>query len=82
MAEVVYCSTQYLSPDDTRAIASYLGSLSPPARPATAVSAPYGMQPFFDRLGDEEVAAVLTYVRASWGNGGAPVSTLDVEKYR
>ena len=149
MAEVVYRSTQYLSPDDTRAIATYLGSLTPPARAPSAVSSPrepvlargatvyaqhcaechgddgegafpaypplarnpsvttplaanaikavlhggyapvtqayprpYGMQPFFDRLSDDEVAAVLTYVRAAWGNGGAPVSTLDVEKYR
>jgi mono/diheme cytochrome c family protein len=43
---------------------------------------PYGMPPFFGELGDEEIAAVLTYVRASWGNSGQPVSTLDVERYR
>jgi mono/diheme cytochrome c family protein len=43
---------------------------------------PYGMPPFFSRLSDQEVAAVLTYARASWGNGGAPVSAVDVERYR
>ena len=43
---------------------------------------PYGMPPFFGRLNDQEVAAVLTYARASWGNGGAPVPALDVERYR
>jgi mono/diheme cytochrome c family protein len=148
MAEVVYRSTQNLSPADARAIAAYLQSLTLqapqgeatvpqgsimargaglyaehcaechgdngegafPAYPALArnpsVSAPlaanaikavlhggyapvtsanprpYGMPPFFGTLRDADVAAVLTYVRASWGNGGAPVSTLDVERYR
>jgi len=43
---------------------------------------PYGMPPFFGKLSDQEVAAVLTYVRASWGNAGAPVSAVDVERYR
>ena len=43
---------------------------------------PYGMAPFFGELSDEDIAAVLTYARASWGNGGEPVSTLDVERYR
>jgi len=28
------------------------------------------------------VAAVLTYVRASWGNAAAPVSAQDVNRYR
>jgi mono/diheme cytochrome c family protein len=148
MAEVVYRSTQNLSPEDTRAIAAYLksgasqapqrqapaadqrtmargaavyadhcaqchgdnGEGALPAYPALAgnpgmnalVAAngikavlnggyapvtranprPYGMPPFFSRLSDQEVAAVLTYARASWGNGGAPVPALDVERYR
>jgi mono/diheme cytochrome c family protein len=40
------------------------------------------MPPFFGTLSDEDIAAVITYARASWGNRGAPVSTIDVERYR
>ncbi|HSU76917.1 MAG TPA: c-type cytochrome [Burkholderiales bacterium] len=51
--------------------------------PATRANPrPYGMPPFFGKLSDQEVAAVLTYVRASWGNAGAPLSAVDVERYR
>ncbi len=149
MAEVVYRSTQHLSPGDARAIAAYLRESPPSAEPlpqapardervmaggsalyqkhcaechgdkgegaypaypalagnpsmngplaANAVKAvlsggyppvtsanprPYGMPPYFGRLSDAEVAAVLTYARASWGNEGAPVSPLDVERFR
>ena len=35
---------------------------------------PYGMPPFAHRLSDDEVAAVVTYIRTAWGNRGAPVS--------
>lgn len=51
--------------------------------PATRANPrPYGMPPFYGKLNDQDVAAVLTYARASWGNSGAPVSALDVERYR
>jgi len=51
--------------------------------PVTRANArPYGMPPFYGKLNDQEVAAVLTYVRASWNNAGAPVSAVDVERYR
>jgi cytochrome c553 len=43
---------------------------------------PFGMPPYVGRLSDIEIAAVLTYVRKSWGNDEAPVSTLDIERYR
>jgi mono/diheme cytochrome c family protein len=50
--------------------------------PATAANPrPYGMPPFLS-LDDREVAAVATYIRASWNNRASPVSTLEVEKYR
>jgi mono/diheme cytochrome c family protein len=38
---------------------------------------PYGMPPFGQVLDAADVAAVLTYVRGSWGNDGAPVTQLD-----
>lgn len=62
------------------------------ANPATVVNAivrggfpasvpgherPHGMPPHYD-LTDREVAAVATYIRRSWGNRGAEVTTLDV----
>ena len=35
---------------------------------------PDGMPPFGHVLGDDEIAAVLTFIRASWGNTGAEVT--------
>jgi len=43
---------------------------------------PYGMPPFATVLSNDEVAQLLSYVRGSWGNRGAPVSALDVAKFR
>ena len=43
---------------------------------------PYGMPPFGHELNDAQVAAVLTWVRASWGNAGAPVTAPEVNRYR
>jgi mono/diheme cytochrome c family protein len=51
--------------------------------PATKANPrPYGMPPYFSKLNDPEIAAVLTYIRASWGNRGGPVPAADVERYR
>jgi mono/diheme cytochrome c family protein len=35
---------------------------------------PYGMPPFNHILSDDQVAAVVTYVRVAWGNNGTPVT--------
>jgi mono/diheme cytochrome c family protein len=43
---------------------------------------PYGMPPFFQELTDDEVAAVVTYIRRSWGNAALPVSPAEVVKAR
>jgi mono/diheme cytochrome c family protein len=43
---------------------------------------PYGMPPFATTLSDADVAAVLTYVRGSWGNKAAPVDALGVAQQR
>jgi mono/diheme cytochrome c family protein len=51
--------------------------------PATAGNPrPYGMPPYSPLLNDEDAAAVLSYVRASWGNGGRAVSPSEVDRYR
>jgi len=43
---------------------------------------PYGMPPFAQRLSDDEVAAVVTYIRAAWGNRGAAVSAREANSLR
>jgi len=43
---------------------------------------PYGMPPFAQRLSDDEVAAVVTYIRAAWGNRGAAVSARQANDLR
>jgi len=51
--------------------------------PATAGNPrPFGMPPYATVFSDAEVAAVLTYIRASWGNRAAPVSELSVAQQR
>jgi len=51
--------------------------------PATAGNPrPYGMPPFVTVLSDADVAAVLTYIRTSWGNSAPAVSQLDVAQQR
>jgi mono/diheme cytochrome c family protein len=153
MAEVVANSLQYLSEEDTRAMAVYLKSIgqgSPTAPAASAVPSeesslllslgktvydahcaschgargqgapphypplagnqsiqmtsavnpirmvlnggyppgtagnprPYGMPPFAQVLSDNEVAAVVTYIRASWGNRGTAVTARDANALR
>jgi len=41
---------------------------------------PYGMPALIGDLGDEDIAAVLTYVRGSWGNHAPPVSAVEVAR--
>ncbi|MFL6672980.1 MAG: c-type cytochrome [Massilia sp.] len=43
---------------------------------------PYGMPPYSAVMDDEEVAAVVTYLRASWGNRASAVSPSQVNRYR
>src|SRR4051812_11994830 len=43
---------------------------------------PYGMPPFAHRMSDDEVAAVVTYIRTSWGNRGAAVSARQANELR
>ena len=43
---------------------------------------PYGMPPFAQSMSDQDIAAVVTYIRQSWGNRAAPIAAADVAKYR
>lgn len=40
------------------------------------------MEPFKDKLDDEEIALISTYVRSNWGNYGGPVTEEDVAEQR
>lgn len=51
--------------------------------PATAGNPrPYGMPPYGPVLDDEEIAAVVSYVRAGWGNAGRAVTAAEVNANR
>ena len=43
---------------------------------------PFGMPPFATVLNADEVAQVLSHLRASWGNRAAPVTALEVTQVR
>jgi mono/diheme cytochrome c family protein len=51
--------------------------------PATAGNPqPYGMPPFSHVLSDEDIAAVLSFIRSAWGNTAPPVTAFEVQQYR
>ena len=52
----------------------------PPSTPGDP--RPYGMPPFAGVLSDNEVAAVVSYIRTAWGNRGTPVSARDANELR
>jgi len=43
---------------------------------------PHGMPPFSHILDDDEVAAVVTYIRVAWENSGTPVTPAQVSNLR
>ncbi|MGY3041056.1 mono/diheme cytochrome c family protein [Rhodanobacter sp. TND4EL1] len=43
---------------------------------------PYSMPPFAQQLNDEDVAAVVSYIRQSWSNKAGEVQPVDVSTYR
>ncbi|MEQ1534577.1 MAG: cytochrome c [Burkholderiaceae bacterium] len=43
---------------------------------------PFGMPPFVHVLGDEDIAAVTTYIRNAWGNQADSVTAADVVRQR
>jgi mono/diheme cytochrome c family protein len=43
---------------------------------------PYGMPPFAQALSDDDIAAVVTFIRTAWGNRGGPVTVREVNQLR
>ena len=64
----------------TNAIKAVLNGGYPPVTAGN--QRPHGMPPYLTRLSPTDIAAVVTYVRASWGNHAPEVSTFEIEKYR
>jgi mono/diheme cytochrome c family protein len=62
------------------AIRAVLNGGLPPG--TTGNPRPFGMPPFAQKLSDEEIAGVLTYVRNSWGNNAPAVAPAEVQRYR
>ena len=65
-----------LTPNAVNAIRITLNGGFPPSTAGNP--RPYGMPPFAHVLGDEEVAAVVTYVRGAWDNGASAVTPQEV----
>jgi mono/diheme cytochrome c family protein len=57
-----------------------LGGAFPPSTAGNP--RPFGMPPFATELGDEDIAAVLSYIRNAWGNRAGAVQALDVQRWR
>ncbi|CBL45004.1 Cytochrome c, class I [gamma proteobacterium HdN1] len=67
-------------PTALNAIRSVLLGGFPPATPGNPQ--PYSMPPFAHQLNDQEIAAVVNYIRQSWGNQASAISANDVMKSR
>ena len=55
-----------------------------PAAPlvTTVLNGRAGMPAFKDDINDADLAAIMTYVRTSWGNKGKPVTTAEIAAIR
>lgn len=73
-------SNKLNDPDPTTVIRIILEGAR--AVPTAARPSPLSMPAFGWKLEDEQVASVASYVRASWGNKGAPVTAKQVEDVR
>jgi mono/diheme cytochrome c family protein len=67
-------------PQPVNAIRAVLNGGFPPSTAGNPY--PFGMPPFGPQLSDQEMAALVSYVRNSWGNQGGFVSASDVNRYR
>ena len=68
--------------DPSRIIRIVLNGLAGPITVSGKQWGQAAMQPWRDALTDDDVAVVLTYVRASWGNKAPAVNAEEVKKLR
>ena len=50
--------------------------------PTAGRARPFGMPPFAHVLSDDEIGAVASYLRSSWGARASPLSAFDVARWR
>jgi mono/diheme cytochrome c family protein len=68
------------SPDPSSLINIVLNGATVP--PTEKAPTGFTMPGFADRLTDQEVADIVTFIRSSWGNKGSPVSSDEVVRLR
>lgn len=73
-------SRAVMRPDPTNLVRIVVSGGFPPATQGNPQ--PYGMPPFGATLTDIEIAAVVTYIRNSWGNQAPVVTDFDVMRAR
>jgi mono/diheme cytochrome c family protein len=67
-------------PSSVNAIRMVLNGGYPPGTSGNPT--PFGMPPFAQSLSDDEVAAVVSYIRTTWGNRGSAVTSRDANALR
>jgi mono/diheme cytochrome c family protein len=67
-------------PSPVNAIRMVLNGGYPPGTKKNPM--PHGMPPFSHILNDEQVAAVVTYIRVAWGNPGTPITPAQANEMR
>lgn len=73
-------SNKLNDPDSTTVIRIVLEGAR--ATPTAARTTAFSMPAFNWKLTDEQIASVISFVRASWGNKGAPVTAGEVSRMR
>lgn len=73
--------SEWATGDEARVVRIILNGLTGPID-VEGESFTAEMPPWGPSLKDEEIAAVATYVRSSWGNAAAPVSAATVARLR
>jgi mono/diheme cytochrome c family protein len=69
-----------IAPNPVNAIRMVLnGGFSPSTQ---AAPYPHGMPPYRVELSNNDIAAVVTYIRRSWGNTASGVASVEVDKQR
>ncbi len=69
-----------IAPNPVNAIRMVLnGGFSPSTQGAPY---PHGMPPYRVELSNNDIAAVVTYIRRSWGNNASGVASIEVDKQR
>ncbi|WP_334119706.1 c-type cytochrome [Limnobacter sp.] len=69
-----------IAPNPVNAIRMVLNGGFSPSTKGTPY--PHGMPPYRVELSNTEIAAVVTYIRRSWGNSASGVASVDVDRLR